>query len=232
MSSSLLLACNLTGITKSFIEANGNPVTILRHIDLMVNAGESVAILGASGSGKSTLLNILGLLDVPDGGVMSIAGIDTSSLNTRERARFRNRHVGFIFQDFSLLDHRSALHNVAEPCLYGTRQDIRERFGRAQTMLERVNLTHRFHAMPDTLSGGEQQRVAIARALVRQPDLILADEPTGALDHDTSTSVLSLLFEQSRQHNSSLIIVTHDREVASHADRMLTLVNGELVTAV
>lgn len=218
----------LSSVARSFQEANGNHVEILHSLDLVVDIGESVAILGPSGSGKSTLLNIIGLLDAPNDGVVKIAGTDTSTLTTRKRAQFRNQHIGFIFQDFGLFDHRSALDNVAEPCLYGTAQDIQQRYVRAFEILEKVGLTHRFHAMPDTLSGGEQQRVAIARALVQSPSLILADEPTGSLDHEMGLTILRLLLHQCMQQNSSLIIVTHDQEVASYVDRTLRLVDGKL----
>lgn len=218
----------LDRVHKAFILPSGEPLTVLSNLDLAVAPGEVVAIVGRSGSGKSTLLNILGLLEPPTSGTIQCDGVDIATLGDTKRAKLRGAFLGFIFQQFHLLDRRTALENVAEPLLFASIHDIRHRTCRAATLLSYVGLTDRADAMPHVLSGGEQQRVAIARALVRNPRVILADEPTGSLDAATGERVLDLLLNLVRSEGVSLILVTHDAAVASRADRILTLSDGYL----
>lgn len=219
----------LTNVSKTFTLPRGDRIAVLRDLDLTVRSGEVTAIVGRSGSGKSTLLNLLGLLDTPTEGSLRCAGQDVGRLSDGQRSRLRGEFLGFIFQQFHLLDRRTALENVAEPLLLGSARSITGRMARAQTLLDQVGLIDRMHSMPHLLSGGEQQRVAIARALVRAPQVILADEPTGALDEATGNRVLDLLVELARAEGVALIVVTHDRSVAARADRILTLLAGQLV---
>jgi ABC-type lipoprotein export system ATPase subunit len=202
------------------------PVRALRNVDLTVYQGESVAIVGPSGSGKSTLLNVLGCLDRQTSGTYHIDGIDAASLSDEERATLRATKIGFVFQTFHLLGHRTALENVMLADVYagGNREDRRER---AEKSLERVGMGHRRDFMPVKLSGGEQQRVAIARALLGRPSLLLCDEPTGNLDTVNTESVLSL-FETLGREGLTLVLITHDTEVAAHAQRMVRIVDGQL----
>lgn len=202
------------------------PVHALRGVDLTVYKGERMAIVGPSGSGKSTLLNILGCLDRPTSGTYHVDGIDTALLSDEERATFRARNIGFVFQTFHLLGHRTALENVMLADVYagGQREDRGER---AMESLERVRIAHRAQHLPTKLSGGEQQRVAIARALLGTPKLLLCDEPTGNLDTVNTESVMSL-FEELGEGGLTLIIITHDDSVAAHAKRVVRIVDGVL----
>lgn len=218
----------LNGVTKSFTLPTGTRLDILRDIDLTIDAGEVTAIVGRSGSGKSTLLNVLGMLDTPTSGTYLCDGADVARMRDSRRSRFRGEFLGFIFQQFHLLDRRTALENVAEPLLFASRRDLAGRFDRAAGLLDKVGLADRAQSMPHLLSGGEQQRVAIARALVRNPRVVLADEPTGSLDEATGERVLDLLFEMVRAEGAALILVTHDAAVAKRADRILTLSDGML----
>jgi putative ABC transport system ATP-binding protein len=203
------------------------PVPVLHSVDLEVNAGEWVAIIGPSGSGKSTLLNILGLLDQPDAGVYQLAGLDVSDLPDGRRAEIRNRHIGFVFQRFNLLARTTALDNVAAPLLYrGTRRPAR--MARARGALDQVGLGARADHDPGELSGGEVQRVAIARALVTEPDVVLADEPTGNLDAASGAEILDL-FGRLHAAGRTLLMITHDPNVAARAERRLMLSGGSLV---
>lgn len=219
---------NLSGIEKSFTLPSSDRLKILHDLDLGVDAGDVIAIVGRSGSGKSTLLNILGLLDTPTSGTFLLDGRDVAGLNDAERSRLRGEALGFIFQQFHLMDRRTALENVAEPMLYAPAAEMTMRHERAAGLLDQVGLADRAHSMPHLLSGGEQQRVAIARALVRKPRIVLADEPTGALDEVTGERVLSLLFDLVRAEGVTMILVTHDPDVAARADRVLTLDHGSL----
>lgn len=218
----------MEGVDKTFTLPSGEHLPILSMLDLTVMPQEVIAIVGRSGSGKSTLLNLLGLLDVPTAGRITLTGRETSALNDAARSRLRGAFLGFIFQQFHLMDRRTALENVAEPLLYASASELSGRMSRAQSLLQQVGLADRAHSMPHLLSGGEQQRVAIARALVRRPRLILADEPTGALDETTGEHVLDLLFRLVRDEGATMILVTHDRDVAARADRVLTLEGGRL----
>ncbi|GAB2969190.1 ABC transporter ATP-binding protein [Frigoribacterium salinisoli] len=222
----------LEGVTKTVPLADGGRLTILRGVDLAVEVGEHISIVGRSGSGKSTLLNLLGLLDSPTSGVHSFDGVDVATLRTGRRDRLRGEQVGFIFQQFNLLQGRTALENVTTPLLQATGRRFWRRRRLAAEMLERVGLGHRAEAMPHRLSGGEQQRVAIARALVREPRLILADEPTGALDVETGSTVMALLDDVARQNGAALVTITHDPAVAALATRHHELDAGVLSAAV
>ena len=202
-------------------------VHALQGISLAVQAGEYVAIMGASGSGKSTLMNMIGLLDRPTGGSYRIRGAEAGRLGKNRLADLRNREIGFVFQQFNLLPRINARRQVELPLFYA---GISRRKGRelAQAALARVGLADRAHHRPDELSGGQQQRVAIARALVNQPSLLLADEPTGALDSKTGAEILTL-FDELRAQGLTIIVVTHDPDVAGRAERIITLSDGKIV---
>ena len=201
---------------------------ILRGIDLTVEAGDHVAVVGRSGSGKTTLLNLLGLIDHQSSGELLFDGVDVSRLGERRRARLRGASIGFVFQQFNLLDKRSALENVMMPLMYGNAGQFWRREKLALEMLDRVGLADRAEQHPSRLSGGEQQRVAVARALVRKPRLILADEPTGALDVTTGEAVMALLDEIARDSDAALVTITHDLQVAAMSRRSFLLDEGEL----
>ncbi len=218
----------LEGVTRTVEIADSVPLQILRGVDLDVAVGDHVSIQGRSGSGKSTLLNILGLLDEPTSGRLVFDDVPLERMHSAERDRRRGRDVGFIFQQFNLLPGRSALENVVTPLLYATGRAFWRRRTLAAEMLDRVGLGDRLEALPSQLSGGEQQRVAIARALVRGPRLILADEPTGALDVETGAKVMALLDEVAEASGAALITITHDVNVAALARRHYRLDAGVL----
>ena len=218
----------LTGVGRDVRLPDGGLLSILTGIDLTVGAGEHVSIVGRSGSGKSTLLNVLGLLDSPTSGEYLLDGEPTDRLRGRRRARLRGECFGFVFQQFNLLPRRTAAENVAAPLLYARGRDFLTRGRAAREVLERVGLGDRAGQVPERLSGGEQQRVAIARALVRRPRVVLADEPTGALDVETGRSVMALLAEATAAQGAALITITHDLAVAALADRQLRLEAGRL----
>ncbi|ANP72108.1 ABC transporter ATP-binding protein [Cryobacterium arcticum] len=222
---------HLAGVTRTVQLIDAPPLTILSGVDLDVAVGDRVSIVGRSGSGKSTLLNLLGLLDNPTSGELEFDGRPVRSFSSAERDRVRGRDVGFIFQQFNLLQGRTALENVMTPLLYARGKQFWQRARIATEMLDRVGLGHRLGAMPDKLSGGEQQRVAIARSLVRGPRLILADEPTGALDLETGADVMALLDEVATGSGAALITITHDPAIAALATRHLRLDHGILTTA-
>jgi len=203
---------------------------VLKEIDLQVARGEFIALRGASGAGKSTLLHLLGGLDRVDSGEVLLDGKDLSSLSRGQLSRLRNRRVGFIFQAYLLLPELDALENVCLPARMA-RVGLREVERRARGLLERVGLKDRIEHKPYELSGGEQQRVAIARALVNEPDVILADEPTGNLDSHTGQSIVDLLCEIQRERGATLIIATHDTDLAARAPRVIELVDGMIGSA-
>jgi putative ABC transport system ATP-binding protein len=221
------LTVRLRGVSRTF--EGSPPVHALRDVDLEIGRGESVAIVGPSGSGKSTLLHILGLLDQATSGRYDLDGVDVAGMNDSQRSGLRGRRIGFVFQDFHLLRHRTVTENVMTALLYN-RSPRRERHERALTALERVGLVHRKDATPGTLSGGERQRVAIARAVVSEPVLLLADEPTGNLDSATGASVLES-FEALRRDGITFVVATHDHAVSGVAERRVSIVDGVLSEA-
>lgn len=200
------------GLSKQYAAPAG-PVVVLSAIDLRLDTGDSVSIVGPSGSGKSTLLHILGALEPPSAGTVRLNGIDPFTLDDRRLARFRNRQVGFVFQDHHLLPQCSVLENVLVPTLVASDAGADAR-RRALDLLEQVGLSHRLHHRPAELSGGEKQRVSIARALVRQPHLMLCDEPTGNLDHEATRAVADVLLDLHRSQRTILIVVTHNLDLA------------------
>lgn len=202
-------------------------IRALDGVDLNIAHGEFVAVVGASGSGKSTLMNLLGGLDKPDQGQISIAGQALDGMSKRALAYFRNETIGFVFQQFQLLPKKSALTNVRLPMQY-RRPRLANELEQARDSLDRVGLSDRIHHKPTELSGGQQQRVAIARALVGEPKLLLADEPTGALDSKTSVDVMDLLVTLNTQ-GLTIVLITHDKEVAEYADRIITMRDGQIV---
>ena len=204
-----------------------NVVQALRGVDLDIEAGEFVAIMGPSGSGKSTFMNMIGALDTPSAGQLAIDGVDISRLDSDQLAALRNRSIGFVFQQFMLLPKTSALDNVKLPLMY-TRMDADEKQRRAEAALRRVGLEARMDHTPNQLSGGQQQRVAIARALVNRPRVLLADEPTGALDSVTAEEIMQLFTELNRE-GVTIVLVTHEEEIAAHARRVIRFRDGRVI---
>lgn len=215
----------LEGISKTYRRPTGESVQALIDVSLRIDDGELVAIVGSSGSGKSTLLNILGLLDVPTAGSYRLGGRETSGLSTAAQAQWRNKKIGFVFQTFHLMPRTSALENVELPLLYSDRDSFR---GLGRRALEMVGLGDRILHRPSELSGGQQQRVAIARALVNEPDLLLADEPTGNLDRNSASDVMTI-FQQLNRAGRTIVVVTHDPEVANHCRRIARIERGRIV---
>jgi putative ABC transport system ATP-binding protein len=215
----------LQGIGKTYRRPTGESVQALSDLSLRIERGQFVAIVGASGSGKSTLMNILGLLDAPTAGRYLFDGRDMSRLSVAEQARFRNKNVGFVFQAFHLLPRTSALGNVELPLLYSDRTSTN---GLGQKALDAVGLSDRIRHTPSELSGGEQQRVAIARALVNDPNLVLADEPTGNLDPDSAAEIMAI-FQTLSHSGRTIVLVTHDPAMAAHARRVVRLERGRVV---
>jgi putative ABC transport system ATP-binding protein len=214
----------LTNVSKTFLTPRGD-LSILENVSCSIYKGEKIAIVGPSGSGKSTLLSLIGLLDTPTAGTVEIAGVQTDSLSEAEQAKFRNQKIGFIFQSFELISPFTVEENIAAPQEIAQKLVAREALSE---LIERLGLSPRKNAMPQTLSGGEKQRVAIGRALMNNPALILADEPTGSLDRETGERVLSLLIETVAEPDTTLIIITHDESVASRMDRVFELKNKML----
>jgi len=219
----------IDNVTKQF-PTRADPLVVLRGVSLSLSAGENVAVLGPSGSGKSTLLSIAGTLDAPPKGTVTLDGQNPFALPEPQLARFRNRRIGFVFQDHHLLPQLSVLENVLVPTLADGSPDP-ETSKRARTLLDRVGLSSRVTHRPAELSGGERQRVALARALVMNPMLLLADEPTGNLDRTTAGSVGELLLELQQQQNTMLVVVTHSIELANRLQRQLQLENGRFEEA-
>jgi putative ABC transport system ATP-binding protein len=216
----------LKGICKEY-ELVGGTVTALKDVDLIIERGEYVAVMGPSGSGKSTLLHILGILDTATSGQYLLEDYDITSLPDREHARIRNKHFGFIFQSFNLFSELSALENVMLPMGYAG-VPFRKRRERAELLLSEVGLSHRLHHLPTMMSGGEQQRVAIARALANDPDVILADEPTGNLPSDRGEEIMNML-ESLNQKGVTILMVTHNPEQGKRAHRRLSIKDGMII---
>ena len=212
----------LQSVSKTYTRNAAPPVHALRDVSLRIERGEFVAIVGASGSGKSTLMSILGLLDRPTSGRVLFDGDDVAGFDAAAQARFRNERVGFVFQAFHLLPRTTALDNVELPLLYSRRAAID---GRGRKALEIVDLSDRIHHTPSELSGGQQQRVAIARALVNEPDLLLADEPTGNLDARAALEIMSI-FTRLNREGRTIVLVTHDMAMAEHAQRIVHIEEG------
>ena len=216
------------GIRKSYYIGRPNELEILHGIDLTVYPGEFVAIVGESGSGKSTLMNIIGVLDKPTAGEYALDGVNIHDAKDNQLADIRNRKIGFVFQTYNLIGRQSALKNVELPMLYAGVPGG-ERTRRAKEWLERVGMGERMKHQPNELSGGQKQRVAIARAMVNEPALILADEPTGALDSQTSRTVMDLFHEMHNTYHKTIVLITHNPELANECERVLTLRDGLIV---
>ncbi|WP_319583074.1 ABC transporter ATP-binding protein [uncultured Pseudodesulfovibrio sp.] len=223
-------AISLKGITKTFIQGKGDEsetgIEVLKGITLDVQPGEFIALQGTSGSGKSTLLHIIGLLDRPSTGDYLLLGRDAAGLDDDQQSDLRNRDLGFVFQSFYLISYATALENVILPGLYSGKPRS-ELAARAEGLLERVGLADRMHFKPSRLSGGQQQRVAMARALLNDPQILLADEPTGQLDSNTSGEIMKL-FHDVHRAGQTIVLVTHDEEVAREADRIIRLHDGRI----
>jgi len=223
------MSVEIEGLSKSFVKDNSR-IDVLRGLDLRLDPGDRVSIIGQSGSGKSTFLHVLGTLDRPTSGTVRFDGTDVFAKSRSHLDRLRNSRIGFVFQFHHLLPDHDALHNVMMPAIIaGTDRDTARQ--RASSLLERVGLGDRLTHRPGKLSGGEQQRVALARALARKPDLLLADEPTGNLDPETSEKVFDLLLELNEEVGSTLVVVTHSHTLAQRFDRRLTLRGGRFVEA-
>ncbi len=220
----------IVGLKKSYVLGDVT-VHALRGVDVEIAPGTFATVVGASGSGKSTFMNILGLLDRPSGGQYFLEGEDVSGFDRDRRAILRNRKIGFVFQNFNLLPRTSALENVELPLLYnGKAHSAEERHRKALGLLEAVGLSERAHHMPNQLSGGQQQRVAIARALVNDPEILLADEPTGNLDSRTSVEIMEILQRLNRDKGITIILITHEHDIAEYGHRVITFRDGRVVS--
>jgi len=215
----------LRGVSKTYRRSANDEVAALIDVSLHISRGEFVAVVGTSGSGKSTLMNIIGLLDVPTRGRYQLDGVDVTDCHTSDQAYLRNQKIGFVFQAFHLLPRTSALENVELPLLYSDRRSIA---GLARKALKAVQLGDRVHHRSSELSGGQQQRVAIARALVNEPELLLADEPTGNLDRRSALEIISI-FQALNRDSRTIVLVTHDLEVAQYTSRVVKLERGRIV---
>ena len=220
---------SMHGIIKKFYIGMPNELEILHGLNFKINEGEFASIVGPSGSGKSTLMNIIGALDRPTEGVYMLNGIDVAQLNDSELSAIRNKEIGFVFQNFNLVSRTNAIENVELPMLYAG-VGRRERRRRAEKLLEMVEMSDRATHNPNELSGGQKQRIAIARALANSPSIILADEPTGALDSVTGHMVMDIFHKLHREEHKTIVLITHSKELASETDRIITLKDGRIVS--
>lgn len=218
----------MTNVTKSFFIGKPNQLDILKNINLNVKKGEFIAIIGASGSGKSTLMNIIGALDRQSSGEYFLSSIDISKINDNDLSEIRNKKIGFVFQSSNLIPRTNSLQNVELPMLYyGI--DRKTRINRAKELLKLVGMEDRMNHLPSELSGGQKQRVAIARALANDPDIILADEPTGALDSETGRIIMDIFHKIHETQGRTIILITHEMKLASETQRIITLKDGEII---
>lgn len=219
---------DLHGIVKRFYIGQPNELEILHSIDLTVKEGEFVSIVGASGSGKTTLMNIIGVLDRPTEGDYILDGVDVGKAKDRELSGIRNQKIGFVFQTYNLISRTSALRNVELPMMYAG-VGKKERIERAKYYLEMVGMQDRMSHRPDELSGGQKQRVSIARAMTNDPSIILADEPTGALDSKTGRKIMDIFHQLNRDQGKTIVLITHSNELAEETERIITLKDGEII---
>lgn len=219
---------DMKNIVKRFYIGTPNELEILHGLDISVPEGQFVSIVGASGSGKSTLMNIIGALDRQTSGSYSLDGIDIAKINDGEISKIRNKKIGFVFQTFNLIARTSALENVELPMLYAG-VSAKERLKRAKELLDIVEMTDRAKHMPNELSGGQKQRVAIARAMANDPSIILADEPTGALDSKTGRLVMDIFHKLHKQQGKTIVLITHNPELAEETDRVITISDGNII---
>ena len=219
---------DLHGIVKRFYIGQPNELEILHGIDLTVKEGEFVSIVGASGSGKTTLMNIIGVLDRPTEGDYILDGVDVGKAKDRELSGIRNQKIGFVFQTYNLISRTSALRNVELPMMYAG-VGKKERIERAKYYLEMVGMQDRMSHRPDELSGGQKQRVSIARAMTNDPSIILADEPTGALDSQTGRKIMDIFHQLNREQEKTIVLITHSNELAEETGRIITLKDGEII---
>ena len=219
----------MNGIIKRYYEGKENELEILHGIDLTVHQGDFVAIVGESGSGKSTLMNIIGALDKPTSGTYLLDGTNVQAMPDSQLSVIRNKKIGFVFQNFNLIGRTSALKNVELPMLYA-HVPPRQRTQRAKELLAAVGMADRADHQPNELSGGQKQRVAIARAMANDPSLLLADEPTGALDSATSRTVMDIFHRLNRQQGKTIVLITHSQQLAEECPRILTLIDGRIVS--
>ena len=219
----------MNGIVKRYYEGKENELEILHGMDLTVRQGDFVAIVGESGSGKSTLMNIIGALDKPTAGTYLLDGTNVQAMTDSQLSVIRNKKIGFVFQNFNLIGRTSALKNVELPMLYA-HVPPRQRTQRARELLAAVGMAERADHQPNELSGGQKQRVAIARAMANAPSLLLADEPTGALDSATSRTVMDIFHRLNRQQGKTIVLITHSQQLAEECPRILTLIDGRIVS--
>lgn len=220
---------DMRGIIKRFYEGEENELQILNGIDLQVREGEFVSIVGESGSGKSTLMNIIGVLDRPSEGTYNLDGVDVEKLKDRELSDIRNQKIGFVFQTFNLIPRTNALRNVELPMLYAG-MPMGERTKRAKELLDMVGMADRMDHQPNELSGGQKQRIAIARAMANNPAILLADEPTGALDSKTGRKVMDIFHDLHQNQGKTIVLITHSKELAAETQRIVTILDGQIIS--
>lgn len=219
---------DMKGIVKSFFIGKEDELCVLKGIDLTIHEGEFVAVVGASGSGKSTLMNIIGALDKATKGQYILDGVDVSTLDDKKLSHIRNKYIGFVFQTFNLIARTTAVKNVALPMLYAGKSS-QESTEKAKQLLEMVDMGERMYHQPSELSGGQKQRVAIARSMINDPAIILADEPTGALDSVTGRLIMDLFHKLHNEQGKTIVLITHSPELASECERVITIKDGQII---